>query len=69
MLFDEHEVVFAEGARSESYYPGESSLAGLDDPVREELFDIFPELRANPIGFGQSARHTLKASEARLLAS
>lgn len=69
MLFDEHEVVFAEGARSESYYPGASSLGGLDDPAREELFDIFPELRANPIGFGQSARQTLKAAEARLLAS
>ena len=69
ILFDQHEVIFAEGAPTESYHPGSYSLPGLDPKSREELFSIFPELRANPIAYGPSARPSLKTQQAKLLAA
>lgn len=67
MLFDSHEMVFAEGAVSESFHPGAMGLTAIDAPAREELFSLFPELRSNPNGYGDTARLCLKAHEAQLL--
>lgn len=67
MLFDSHEVVFAEGAASESFHPGQMGLSAIDDPAREELFSLFPELRSNANSYGDTARLCLRAHEAKLL--
>ena len=67
MLFDNHEMVFAEGAVSESFHPGQMGLSAIDAPAREELFALFPELRSNPNGYGDTARICLRAHEAQLL--
>lgn len=67
MMFDAHEVVFAESAASESFHPSDLSLTGVADEAREELFKLFPELRTMPTGHGPTARLCLKAHEARLL--
>lgn len=67
VLFDQHQVIYADGAPSESFHPGEESLGSLDDEVRGEIFELFPLLRANPNGFGSAARHSLRSHEARLL--
>ena len=67
ILFDRHEIVFAQGAPAESFHPGDFSLGAIDDPAREELFAIFPELRADPSRYGDTARRCLKRHEARLL--
>lgn len=67
MLFDQHEIVFAEGAPSESFHPGGMGLAALSDPAREELFALFPDLRSLPESYGRTARRCLKRHEARLL--
>jgi len=67
LLFDSHEVVWANGALSESFHPGAEGLSAIEDPAREELFSIFPELRSNPGCYGQTARTVLKAHEARLI--
>lgn len=67
MMFDAHEIVFAEGAPSESFHPSDMSLGGVADKAREELFTLFPELRTMPSGHGPTARQCLKAHEARLL--
>ena len=67
LLFDAHEIVFAEGAPSESFHPGVVGLTSLEDDVREEVYDLFPELRRDTQAFGPSARKSLKADEARLL--
>ena len=69
ILFDTHEIVFAEGVPSESFHPGQMGLSAITDPAREELFALFPELRSNPNGFGDTARLCLRAHEARLLAA
>jgi Hint domain-containing protein/hemolysin type calcium-binding protein len=67
ILFDRHEIIYAEGAASESYHPGDYSLAELGAPAREELFVLFPELRSSPNSYGPTARTCLKNHEGRLL--
>ncbi|MFT5865799.1 MAG: Ca2+-binding RTX toxin-like protein [Gammaproteobacteria bacterium] len=67
MMFDEHEVIFAEGAATESFHPGPVSLTAVSNPAREELFALFPELRSNIGGYGQTARRCLRRHEANLL--
>jgi hypothetical protein len=44
MLFDEHEVVFAEGAPSESLYTGPEALKAVSLEARTEILKLFPEL-------------------------
>ena len=44
LVFDRHEILFAEGAATESFHPGPAGIAALDPEAREELFAIFPEL-------------------------
>ena len=67
ILFDQHEVIYADGAAAESFHPGEVGLSGLADASRDELFAIFPELRALPASYGPTARRCLKRHEARLV--
>ena len=69
LMFDAHEVIFAEGAASESFHVSDCSLTGVADAARDELFGLFPELRALPSGHGDTARKCLKAHEAGLLAA
>lgn len=68
MLFDRHEVVWANGAASESFHPGAEGLTAIDPKAREELFALFPGLRSDPNHYGQTARTVLRQYEARLLA-
>ena len=67
MLFETHEIVTANGVASESFHPGEQGMGWMAEETREEIFEIFPELRVELGGFGPSARTTLKAYEARAL--
>ncbi len=68
MMFDQHEVVLADGSWSESFQPGDYSLKGIGDEQRAEIFEIFPELRETT-GRRQytSARRSLRRKEAQLL--
>ena len=43
-LFDQHEIVFANGAETESLYTGPEAIKSLSQDAREEVFAIFPEL-------------------------
>ena len=67
MLFDRHEVIYAEGAATESFHPGDIGFSAVSDAAREELFAIFPELRADQNHYGNTARRCLKAHEAKLI--
>lgn len=67
ILFDQHEVIYANGAASESFHPGEVGLSAVTDAARAELFDLFPELRAMPMSYGATARRCLKQHEASLI--
>ncbi|MAX72543.1 Hint domain-containing protein [Alterinioella nitratireducens] len=67
LLFDNHEVIYTENTPTESFHPGDYTLCGLEDDVREELFALFPTLQSDadrpPV-----TRPALKVWEAAMLA-
>jgi len=65
ILFDQHEIVRADGAWSESFQPGDLTMEALQGEQRAEITALFPEL-GQGVQF-QSARLTLTAREARAL--
>ena len=67
VLFDRHEIIFANGAASESYHPGAYGLQSIADPARDELFRLFPALRVNPADYGPTSRPCIRARDARAL--
>ena len=67
MLFDQHEIIFAEGAATESFHPGDIGFSAVSEAAREELFAIFPQLRSDPRCYGNTARRCLKTHEAQLI--
>jgi Ca2+-binding RTX toxin-like protein len=67
VMFDRHEVIYAEGAATESFHAGDIGISAITDQAREEMFAVFPELRSNPNAYGDTARPCLKRHEARLL--
>ncbi|MGL6208966.1 MAG: Hint domain-containing protein [Paracoccaceae bacterium] len=44
IMFDRHQVVFAHGAPSESFFVGREAVAALDSEARAEVLAIFPDL-------------------------
>ena len=68
LLFDQHEIICANGAWTESFQPGDHAMAGLGAETCAELFAIFPEL-ADPEGRRgcPAARLSLKGYEVRAL--
>jgi len=45
-MFDQHEIVCADGALSESFLPGPEALKTLDHWAAKEVHEVFPELSA-----------------------
>ncbi|MEM7190323.1 MAG: Hint domain-containing protein [Pseudomonadota bacterium] len=69
IMFDRHEIVFAENLPSESLYDGDQALRSIDPVGLEELFSIFPELRHPETRKKMPpARRLLRGREARELA-
>lgn len=67
LLFDRHEIIYAEDCPSESFHPGEH-IMDSDQAIRDELLAIFPELaRDTDREQWAMARSVLKAHEAALL--
>ena len=69
ILFDNHEIVFAEGAASESFHPGSVGMDSMAKESRAEILDLFPELARNFDTYGPAARMSLKGYEAKLVAN
>ena len=68
MLFDTHEIIYAEGTPSESFHPGEQGWKTLDQGTRDEILTLFPELSDGDFNtYGPSARTSLKHNEGQLL--
>ena len=67
LLFDQHEIVVANGVATESYLPGPATMAGFDAGTQAELFRLFPELERHPMGYGAAARPILTSREAGAL--
>jgi Ca2+-binding RTX toxin-like protein len=68
LMFDQHEVVLADGTWSESFQPGDHSLKGIGAAQRSEVLSLFPELEtlAGLESYG-AARLSLKKHEAQIL--
>ena len=67
LMFDHHEIIYADGIATESFHAGDVGISALCEATREELFAIFPELRDATQNHGSTARPCLKRYEARLL--
>ena len=65
LMFDRHQIVLSDGAWSESFQPGDLTLAGMDQAQRDELLALFPEV-AVAEGY-DAARPTLSSREVRVL--
>ena len=44
LMTERHEVIFAEGIATETFWPGPEAIRGLSEADRRELFYLFPEL-------------------------
>lgn len=68
ILFDTHEIIFAEGAPSESFYPAAMGAQALSKDTRDEILTLFPHLGAMDFdGYGASARTSIRFKEAALM--
>ncbi len=68
LLFQDHQVITSSNCDSESFYPGPVGLNGFSDEAREEVLELFPQLRSLICGYGAAARPVLKKHEAKLIA-
>ena len=67
LMFDRHEVIYADGIAAESFYAGDIGLTTVSEPAREELFKVFPELRSAGSHHRQTVRTCLQPHEATSL--
>ncbi len=68
LMFDQHEVILSDGTWTESFQPGDQTLAGIGNAQRSEILELFPELAtAEGIEGYTAARRSLKKHEAKLL--
>lgn len=70
ILFDQHEIVYADGLEAESLYTGPEALKALDPEARREILTIFPELaQMTPDIAAPPARFIPRGRMARQLAA
>lgn len=69
LMFDRHEVIWAEGAETESFHPHLIEQSGLLPDHVAEILALFPELGGHPSVYGETARPCLKGWEALALAA
>ena len=69
LMLDRHQILFAEGAETESFYASEQGLSTISTHCKDRMFEAFPELKDDIASYGETVRPCLKAHEARLLAS
>ncbi len=68
LMFDTHEIIYAENCPSESFHPGEFTLDNVAQDTRDELLALFPELAIDKgLHYGATARQTIKPYETNLL--
>lgn len=70
LMFDRHQIVFAEGLATESFLPGPQTENCFPAPIVAELVSIFPDLDPETgRGYGPAARRILRGFEAQVLLS
>ncbi|MBF9034248.1 type I secretion protein [Rhodobacterales bacterium HKCCE2091] len=67
LAFDRHEVIYAEGAPTESFHPGGEGMAAISPRARSAFFAAFPELGGETAAYGPTARPVARGFEALAL--
>ncbi|WP_040604292.1 Hint domain-containing protein [Sagittula stellata] len=67
LALDRHQVIWAEGVASESFFIGPQALLGLAPDQRAGLMEVFPQLTAGTDWYGATARPCLKRHETAML--
>lgn len=67
VLFERHNVVWANGLETESFHPSNTALDTVDPAQREGLLHLLPDIEANPHSYGDYARRNISGSEAAIL--
>lgn len=67
LLFDRHQVMWANGVETESFHPASAAFSTLDTEDRQRLLATHPELELDPHTYGSFARRSLSSSEAAIL--
>lgn len=66
-MFDRHEIVYSNGAETESFHPAAGGVEALDVAARDELYRLFPQLEADFDRYGPPARASLRPYEVDVL--
>ena len=71
LLFDQHEIIFANGIETKSFHPNNKIMNGLDRSVQDEIYAIYPKLRSGTMasGYGPTALPALSVTEGQHLAN
>ena len=70
VLLDRHAILFAEGAATESFFPGNTAMEMLQTRQRSEIEKLFPALAESPDGvYGPQARKCLTRRQSEQLAA
>jgi hypothetical protein len=67
ILFDSHEIIYAEGIPSESLHINAATLDGLAADSRAEIIELFPEIESHPQVSAVASRMSLRSYEASAL--
>lgn len=67
LLFDQHEVIFANGLATESLYPGDVAIASLSKDDRDALSACLQRQGRDVAGYGPTALTALTGQEAGVL--
>lgn len=67
LMFEQHEVIYANGVEAESFFPGDTGMDSLDKKVLEELLTLFPDLEISPSKYGPAANLVLRRYEVEVI--
>lgn len=67
LMLDAHQIVFANGAASESFHPANIRLNALEDRQCARLLELYPELERDHDSYGERVRRNLTVPEAAIL--
>lgn len=67
LMLDQHQILFAEGAETESFFLSDVGLRTISSKCQARLFEAFPQFKDNLSDYGPTARPCLKSHEAKLL--
>lgn len=67
IMLENHEIVWANGLETESFHPAAASLDTIEPEQRARLLGVRPDIGADPMRYGETARRCLKSHEAALL--